>query len=62
MDPAHFLRRISQLSAGAEFCDGGQHDGHELLRLLLHSLHDDLVSHTLFCLDSCSCTFVLVLY
>ena len=44
VDPAHFLKRISQLPAGAEFCDGGQHDGHELLRLLLHSLHDDLVS------------------
>lgn len=46
VDPAQFLRRISQLPAGAEFCDGGQHDGHELLRLLLHSLHDDLVSET----------------
>ncbi len=44
VDPAQFLRRIAQLPMGAEFCDGGQHDAQELFRLLLDSLHDDLVS------------------
>lgn len=48
VDPAHFLRRIAQLPMGADFCDGGQHDAQELFRLLLDSLHDDLVSHQLF--------------
>ena len=47
VDPAQFLRRIAQLPMGAEFCDGGQHDAQELFRLLLDSLHDDLVSHLL---------------
>ena len=44
VDPAHFLRRLAQLPLGADFCDGGQHDAQELFRLLLDSLHDDLVS------------------
>ena len=43
VDPAQFLRRIAQHPMGAEFCDGGQHDAQELFRLLLDSLHDDLV-------------------
>ena len=47
VDPAQFLRRVAQLPLGAEFCDGGQHDAQELLRLLLDSLHDDLVSCSL---------------
>lgn len=44
VDPAQFLRRIAQLPMGADFCDGGQHDAQELFRLLLDSLHHDLVS------------------
>lgn len=53
VDPAQFLRRIAQLPMGADFCDGGQHDAQELFRLLLDSLHDDLVSHLLLaCRDS----------
>lgn len=42
-DPQFLIRRLAQLPQGAEFCDGGQHDSQEVLRLLLDSLHNDLV-------------------
>lgn len=42
-DPAFLIKRLAQLPLGAEFCDGGQHDSQEVLRLLLDSLHNDLV-------------------
>ncbi|KAK9826232.1 hypothetical protein WJX74_001578 [Apatococcus lobatus] len=41
-DPAFLIKRLAQLPLGAEFCDGGQHDSQEVLRLLLDSLHNDL--------------------
>lgn len=57
-DPAFLIKRLAQLPLGAEFCDGGQHDSQEVLRLLLDSLHNDLVrsalamrSHMFCCLS-----------
>jgi ubiquitin carboxyl-terminal hydrolase 2/21 len=42
VDPAPLLQRLAQLPLGRDFCDGGQHDCQELLRLLMDTLHDDL--------------------
>lgn len=57
-DPAFLIKRLAQLPLGAEFCDGGQHDSQEVLRLLLDSLHNDLVRPALHC---ASAWFVAIL-
>lgn len=50
-DPSFLIKRLAQLPQGAEFCDGGQHDSQEVLRLLLDMLHNDLVSAINFLLS-----------
>lgn len=42
-DPAPLLKVVAKLPGGEDFCDGGQHDSQEVLRLLLDRLHADLV-------------------
>ena len=43
MDPSPLWRRVAQTPLGRGMSDGGQHDCQEMLRLLMDSLHDDLV-------------------
>ena len=43
VDPSPLWRRVAQLPLGRDMSDGGQHDCQEMLRLLMDSLHDDLV-------------------
>ena len=44
--PTNLVQRLAQHPQGAELITGGQQDCHELLRVLIHSLHDDMVPET----------------
>jgi len=42
IDPTELVKVIKTHPQGEEFCDGGQHDCQEIMRLLMDSLHEDL--------------------
>jgi len=42
IDPTELYNVIKTHPFGAEFCDGGQHDCQEVMRMILDALHEDL--------------------
>jgi ubiquitin carboxyl-terminal hydrolase 2/21 len=42
IDPTELVKIIRTHPLGEEFCDGGQHDCQEIMRVLMDSLHEDL--------------------